>query len=1132
MKLKINLQLLCILGGLALPLLPGGVKTYAQQSTPKKETSHQAQALIMGVVVDDEGEPLPGASVRIKGAKGANSGTMTVSNGTFGMKINKPASGKVTLLVSYVGMKPQEVPYDFTKTIRITMQPDASVLSEVTVVDDGYSRLPRKDMVGAFTTIKADDIMMPAYQSIDQMLQGKVAGMVVENSSARVGSSPSIKIRGVSTFMGNTDPLWVVDGVIQADPIKLDVSSTLTEDMRNLIGNQISWLNPQDIDNITVLKDASATAIYGSKASNGVIVITTKKGSADRIAVRYSTNFSIRERATYSNYDYMNSLERINFAKEAYDAGVRYQNEPLPQIYTYEGLMAMFNKRMINETEFANYMQRIETVNTDWLGLLTRNSLSSSHNMSVSGGNNKVTYSTSFGYSSNKGTEIGNENSQFTSRANIGIRFTPKFSVNVNMNGSFRQSNGYGPGVSPQSYALKTSRALPAFNEDGSRAFYKNYYYYPLNSNQLELGYNILNEMENSSSSNLGRTFSTSLNADYKILPYLTYQFVGSVNQSVNNSEAYAGERSTYVERNYRGYAVDTELSGSAKYKAALMPHGGEMTSTSSSSSSYSMSHKLQFSNTFAEVHRLNALGGFEMRSTDYNSITNTVWGYVPERGKIIVQPTPPANIVPIGKSNTYADYGVLQQLYNGKWRTSQRTDNYLSMFGVLAYSFDNRYVFNMNFRSDASNRFGQDTNKQFNPTYSFGFSWRMADEKFISDNFAWLNQLNLRATYGIQGNVVNSISPELIATYNGLLGGYNEYYVTISSLPNPHLSWESTKSWNLGFDLQLLNSVTMNFEYYGRRSNAILNQEIAEEYGQLAMKLNGGMIYNHGLEWTANFTPISTRDFVWTLGVNASQNWNTSESNDKRIRADKLQKSDYLAGNSSEPLRKGYPVSAFWSYSFAGLDPATGYPTFNYLNPAGGASADVDPLTFLVYSGQKDSYFTGGINTRIRYKDFSIGTSFTALMGAKKRLPDPYGDFNQGGKLPDPYYNLPRELNNRWKQPGDETKTNIPALFTSVSTDYYLSTPDGLAQQSRYAMWAMSDAMVADASFLRCNQIQASYYLPKKVCQKFGAQSVSLSATMNNLFIIASKRWKGFDPELGSSTQPRIYSMGLSVSF
>ncbi len=1131
MKRRINLQILCFLSALAMPLLPGGSVGFAQQATQKKETARSTQSLIMGTVVDDDGEPLPGASVRVKGAKGANSGTMTDSKGMFGMKWTIPASGKVTLIVSYVGMKKQEVPFDFKKTARIVMSPDASVLSEVTVVDDGYNRLPRKDMVGAYTTIKAEDIMMPAYQSIDQMLQGKVAGMVVENSSARVGTSPSIKIRGVSTFMGNTDPLWVVDGVIQADPLRLDVSSTLTEDMRNLIGNQISWLNPQDIETITVLKDASATAIYGSKASNGVIVITTKKGSADRVAVRYSTNVSIRERATYKNYDFMNSLERINFAKEAYDAGVRYQNEPLPQIYTYEGLMAMFNKRMITEDQFAKYMQRIETVNTDWLDLLTRNSVSTSHNVSVSGGNNKVTYSTSFGYSTNKGTEIGNDNSQFTSRANIGIKFTPKFTVNVNLNGSFRESFGYGPGVSPQSYALKTSRALPAFNEDGSRAYYKNYYYYPLNSNQLELGYNILSEMENTSAKNMGKNFSTSLNADYKLFPWLTYQFVGSMTQSGNNSEAFAGEKSTYIERNYRGYAVGSEESGSNRYKAALMPHGGEMTSTASNSASYSMSHKLQFSNTYADVHRINALGGFEMRSTDYNSITNTVWGYVPERGKIIVQPTPPAQIVPIGKSNTYADYGVLQQLYNGKWRTSQRTDNYLSFFGVLAYSFDSRYVFNANFRSDASNRFGQDTNKQFNPTYSFGFSWRMADEKFISENLTWLNQLNLRATYGIQGNVVNSISPDLIASYGGLLGGYNEYYVTISSLPNPHLSWESTKSWNLGFDLQFLNSVTMNFEYYGRRSNAILRQEIAEEYGQATMNLNGGMIYNHGIEWTANFTPIATRDFVWTVGVNASQNWNTSENEDGRIKADKLQKSDFLSGNSSQPLRKGYPVNAFWSYSFAGLDPATGYPTFNYLN-TGGGNADVDPLTFLVYSGQRDSYFTGGINTRIRYKDFSIGTSFTALMGAKKRLPNPYGDFNQGGKLPDPYYNLPRELNNRWKQPGDELKTTIPALFTSTPTDYYLSTPDGLAQQSRYEMWAMSDAMVADASFLRCNQIQASYYLPKSICQKFGAQQLSFSATMNNVFILASKRWNGFDPELGSSTQPHIYSLGLSVSF
>lgn len=151
----------------------------------------------------------------------------------------------------------------------------------MTVVDDGYNRLPRRDMVGAYTTIKAEDILMPGIQSIDQMLQGRVAGMIVSNSSARVGSSPSIKIRGTSTILGNTDPLWVVDGVIQPDPIHLEASDMLTQDMATLVGNQVSWLNPLDIENITVLKDASATAIYGSKASNGVIVITTKKAPAN-----------------------------------------------------------------------------------------------------------------------------------------------------------------------------------------------------------------------------------------------------------------------------------------------------------------------------------------------------------------------------------------------------------------------------------------------------------------------------------------------------------------------------------------------------------------------------------------------------------------------------------------------------------------------------------------------------------------------------------------------------------------------------------------------------------------------------------------------------------------------------------
>ena len=319
----------------------------------------QASRTITGSVVDETDMPLPGANVVVMKDKKMVKGASTGINGDFKIDLVFSENEKLTLMFSYMGSKTQTIKLtsqNIGKPFNIQLMPDDELLDEVTIVEDGYARLPRKDMVGAFTTVKADDIMMPAYQSIDQMLQGKVAGMSVVNTSARVGSSPKITIRGTSTILGNTSPLWVVDGVIQEDPLSIDISAALTSDMKELIGNQISWLNPQDIDNITVLKDASATAIYGSKASNGVIVITTKKGTPGRISVNYNTNVSVRERPTYEMYDFMNSQERILFSKEAYEAGVRYQQEPLPQVYTYERLMAMFNKRMITEDEFAYYM--------------------------------------------------------------------------------------------------------------------------------------------------------------------------------------------------------------------------------------------------------------------------------------------------------------------------------------------------------------------------------------------------------------------------------------------------------------------------------------------------------------------------------------------------------------------------------------------------------------------------------------------------------------------------------------------------------------------------------------------------------------------------------------------------------
>lgn len=1087
---------------------------------------------IKGVVTDELGDPLPAASIAVMNNKKIARGANTNLYGEFTIEANLK-NGDNELVVSYIGKKSVKVkltPDVIKKPIEVVLKTDETMLADVTIVEDGYNRLPRKDMVGAFTTVKADDIMMPAYQSIDQMLQGKVAGMSVVNTSARVGASPKITIRGTSTILGNSDPLWVVDGVIQEDPLSIDMSSAITSDMRELIGNQISWLNPQDIDNITVLKDASATAIYGSKASNGVIVVTTKKGTPGRVSVNYNTNVSVRERPTYDMYDFMNSYERIQFSKEAYEAGVRYQSEPLPQIYTYEGLMAMFNKRMITEDEFSRYLQRLETVNTDWFDLLTRNSVSQSHNLSISGGTDKYTYNASIGYQNNKGYEVGNENDQITARLSINSNINEKLSINAQLNGSVRDADGYGAGVNPYTYAMNTSRAIPAFEENGDRAFYSKYYTYQYNTllgGKNQYSYNIFNEMENSFSFNRGTNFNASINVSYKILKWLTYQGTASISVTNNKSESYAGEKTSRVEQLYRGYAYGTEKAGSDRFNAALMPYGGVLNQANSQGVSYNTSHRLQFSKEFNEDHRLNAMLGMEIRSSESTSEGNTVWGYVPERGSILVSPTLPENFKPIGSDVTIG-WGALAQLYNGAWNKMSTTTNYMSFFATVAYAFKNRYVVNVNVRSDASNRFGQDVNKQFDPTWSFGASWKIAQEPFMMEHAHWLDQLNLRASYGIQGNVVNTLSPEMIVRYQGLLQSYNEYYLSISSLPNKQLKWERTKSLNLGVDLALFG-ITMNFEYYRRNSNAIIRQDIAQEYGMATMPLNGGLISNSGLEVTLNFTPIRTNDIAWTIGVNAGKNWNESSSDDRTAKADELTHTDFLNGSSDRPLKKGYPLSAFWSYKFTGLNGTNGYPTFKDATyDAVDGNGSVDPTTFLVYSGQSEPDFSGGFNTRLRWKNFNIGMDFAVALGAKKRLPNPYSTFTYG-KMPDIFSNLSKELNDRWKQPGDEAHTNIPGLYTSVRDLYNLNLPNGL-YDNIYSMWAQSDVRVASASFLRCTQLSLSYTLPRTLCQKIGLSRIQLSANINNLFVIASDDWKGYDPELGYSIQPRIYSVGLSL--
>lgn len=1083
---------------------------------------------VIGQVTGIDGKPLPGVTVILKGT---GTGTSTDMNGKYHIPI--PADGKAVLVFSFIGLKVEEVACKDLREINVVMEESAESMDEVVVT--GYQTMRKSDVVGSIATVKASDIMMPAYTSIDQMLQGRVAGMVVTQTSSRVGTTPQIRIRGTSTILGNRDPLWVVDGVIQPDPIPMDQNDVMVDDLKNILGNQISWLNPSDIETITVLKDASATAIYGSKAANGVIVITTKRGQSEQLAINYSGTFSFRARPNYGQFDLMNSRERIQFSREAFAAGAVYTVAPDASMHTYEGIMRLLYDRQITEAEAQSAIRRLEEVNTDWFKLLTRNSLSQNHNLSLSGGNSKVLYNVSMNYSDQAGIEKKNDAKNMGARMNLSMTLHPKVRLDVSLNGSVNRTTGYAASVDPLGYATKTSRSIPAYDE-GDRYFLPLRTKYDLNENHVFLGYNILNEMDHSYSKNKSSQIHGNVNFSWDALPWMRYEFVGGVNNSTGVSESYAGEQTYFIAAKYRGYDFESERFGSDRYKAAMLPNGGELYNGSSDVLGLNIQNKLMFNHSFNSDHRINAMLGMEASSTQTANRMQKILGYVKERGESIAKPTPISEIVPIG-SGTVHGLGIFDELYNGTgWTRSTLKANQFSLFATLAYVYKNRYVLNASMRNDTSNRFGQDQNKRFDPTFSFGLSWNVALEPWMEGALSVLNQFNLRASYGIQGNTVNSISPELILTMDQIKPYYGEYMSKISRIPNPHLSWERTKTWNFGLDIQFIQWITMNLEYYTKRSNNIINQPIALEYGRAGTEINGGRIVNSGVEYTLNITPIRTKDWAWTIGLNSSRNWNKAKTQS----TSDIYLQDYLAGSTDKVLKKGYDISSFWSFDFRGLNQLDGTPEFNRLfqrdeqgnimkdengNPLLLAVADYSDM--LVYSGKMQPDFSGGLTTRLRWRNLTLGANFSLIVGGKKRLTNPYAN---EGNIPISSVNVSKELKKRWRNPGDEKTTGIPGVYSGRITNLWTLQDD--RSYNMYNMWGLSNALVANSSFFRCQQISLTWNLNDPWNGRAGIKNLSVNAIVNNVFVIASKKFKGFDPELGNSVQPKIFSLGLTVGF
>ncbi|UIR54896.1 SusC/RagA family TonB-linked outer membrane protein [Sphingobacterium sp. SRCM116780] len=1076
---------------------------------------------VKGKILDPDGKPLGGASISVKGTK---IGTKSNSEGDFSLP---GVDSKGILLVSYIGYQPLEIsPKIEIGTIK--MQKASNILADVVIISTGYQNIAQSQNTGSVARVKAQDLVINGATTIEQMLQGKLAGVEVVNNSGMVGKRQTVRVRGTSTLLGNQEPVWVVDGIIQEDPLPFKASelNAFNQDpanadaLKNFIGSAISWLNPYDIQDITVLKDAASTAIYGVKAANGVIVINTKRGVTGRApSVSYSTSLSSQQGRTYDKMNLMNSKERVDVSREIWEKGLVSQFG-LDDI-GYSKILKEYLTEKLSYDEFNAKAKQLEVNNTDWFDLLFHQPFSHNHNVSISGGGTGSTYYGSLGYNNQQGEAKGNGMDSYLANLNFTSIISSKLTISTRLSGNYSNTSGYFR-VDPYSYARNTSRVIPATLPDGSLS------YYTLGGYR----YNVLNELNNTGNENIKTNLNAAVNLRYE-LPYnLRFESTFGIAFTNAHAESYATELTNRIS-SLRGYEYGQFTPVSNEYKMSRLPIGGELATADDRNTNYTWRNAITYGKVFNHKHSISSMLGLELRSNVYKGMSNTVFGYLPERGKAISNP--PATIINGGVNypNSIYDPGAGDSF---KFLVTDRTANYVSYYYSGSYSYDNRYIFSASLRGDASNRFGQDTKNRFNPIWALGGRWNVARENFFNKS-TWFNDFSLRGSYGYQGNVAENYGPDLIAripTGGGasvISPQTGEPILNIKSLPYANLRWEKTQTVNLGLDFGFFNNrVVASLDYYNKASkDLIVLKDIPYENGARQMPMNGGTLTNTGYEAQVSFFPIRKKDWNWGISVNSSKNIS-------KVTNKLLPNPTWANAVSGNYFVDGYAVSSFWVFDYKGPNPETGLPEFNIPTTEENPDAKFNAASFMKYAGKLNADFTAGFNTSLRYKQLTVSTNLYASLGGHKLLAPLYTT-DMVNNTPNEYNNLSKDLVDRWRKPGDEAFTNIPGLpYFGVP---FVSIPSGSTSlqpgsSSPYTLYNYSTARLVNASYLRINNVNLSYTLPDYIARRIHTKSLTLGYTMSNLYTFVSKDFKDVDPEVASGGQPlpQTHVLNLSVTF
>lgn len=803
-----------------------------------------AQTMVKGLVVDKDGEPVIGATVKEKGNETA--GVATDIDGNYSLKVKNPNG---TLTFSYVGMKPQDVKIAGRSEVNVTMQDDSQDLNEVVVI--GYGTQKKVDLTGAVSSISSETLKQGINANADQLLQGKISGVQVTSNSGAPGGATSIRIRGASSISGSNEPLYIIDGLQMSGAAGEIGGFSWTGDGssgQTASANPLASIAPSDIVSIDVLKDASATAIYGAAGANGVVIITTKKGSAGRTNV--SLDAYVAWQQTAKRLKMLDLPGFAQYQKELYDEGY---SRSLNDAYKDPGLLGK---------------------GTDWQDEVFRTAFMQNYQVSVTGGNDKVTYAASGGWMGQDGIIIGSDFNRFNSRMSVDTKFVPWFRMGAKLaytrtNETITLNDGSN-GIIMQAMTMQPD--VPVYDFDGNFA--------SPSSTEGSSSWNPVALALQRNNTLRRNTVQGNFYIDVDLCKYVTFRAEYGFNYGSNLNKS-------YIPRISQGVKNPIEIN--------------QIYQRQDESFYWLQKDYVTYKQTFADKHDLSVMAGFEASASDWEG-----WDLIKKN---------------LTTDNIQVITGDGEFVKNTGWKDRATT---VSVFGRINYGFDNRYLLTFTMRGDASSRFG--SNNKWGAFPSVALAWRASEEKFLRD-VDWLTNLKLRLGYGQVGN-------SNIGTYRYGSAMFNFQTpqgsaFVVENLPNPDLKWEASEQFNVGVDFAAINGrIDFTLDWYYKQTKDLLLQIVTPSYTGTSTEWgyinapfsNIGKVRNTGVELSVNTRNIVHNNFEWSTNLTLSHNNNRVmklNNPDQRIYGNVEW---YTPFATATMITEGQPMGVFYGYQTAGL--------------------------------------------------------------------------------------------------------------------------------------------------------------------------------------------------------------------